>query len=101
MRDNRSNGCDTMSNSPRIAWTAIEEAESGMAEEFGADDVNIHSTGFSLEWEDDDTVLNNVHKTIDVLESLTGRYPEAELHSSIYDDGYSVSAWFSEEEDDE
>lgn len=79
----------------------MEEMKDELAEEYGADDVDISRNGFSLNWDTPDgDITENVHAMVDVLEDVTDDYPEYDYHTLVEDELYTVTAWYPEEDDE-
>ena len=77
----------------------IEEAQDEIRREWGADEVGVHGSGFSLRWEnEEEKTIVNARSMVEELQTLAENYPGAEVHASADLEGFSVSAWFPEED---
>lgn len=78
----------------------IKSATDEAKVEYGADEVDVHSHGFTLRWENEAEPIENVHEMISEQEVVTEQYPDAEISARADHERYSVSAWYSDPEED-
>ena len=90
-----------MTNAMQDIRQTIEEAQNEICREWEADTVNVHGDGFTLRWEDEvEEPIDNVHTMVGELRTVAEHYPEAEINAHADREGFNVSAWFPEEDDE-
>lgn len=81
--------------------TAVEEAQEDLRDSWGADSVDVHGQGYTLSWdEEEEKTVDNVHKMVEEMRSLSEANPDAEINGQADTEGFRVSAWYPENNDE-